>query len=488
MKAIMAVLDKKRENAVQRAVSMLAVLGREGADAFSIAIKNQTLVKESLNKLQTAGLKSQIAIGHVFLKILAQDELHLKQIGNAAFILDGRIYTPSVKLTRINSVAQKLEKNIETGAEMLVREFDGCFAFAIAEDEKLVVGRDALGLYPLYYGENDDVFAFASERKALWKIGVKRARSFPPGHLLIADKKGFKMKPVKVLSRSVTAPLSMKEAAKKLQTLLEHSTRERTRGLSEVAVAFSGGLDSSLIACLAKKAGVEVHLIHVSLKSQPETEQAEKAASQLNLPFHAYLYDEVNVEQTLRKVLLAAEDCDPAMASIGVPIFWASERAAEIGFKVLFTGQGADEYFGGYKRYLNIYRCFGGEAAEKATTHDILTMHENNFERDSKICAFNNVELRLPFASYPIAEFAFNLPLNMKIESHSDLLRKAVLRKAAEKFGLPPQIVNRPKKAVQYATGVAKAIRRLAKRKKLTVKQFLQKSFMKVFDEFYGYF
>ncbi|MBS7620727.1 asparagine synthase C-terminal domain-containing protein, partial [Candidatus Bathyarchaeota archaeon] len=219
-----------------------------------------------------------------------------------------------------------------------------------------------------------------------------------------------------------------------------------------------------------------------------ETEQAEKSASQLDLPFHVFLYDEGDVEQTLPEVLSAVEDCNPLMAGIGMPIFWAAEKAAEIGFKVLFTGQGADEYFGGYSRYLNIYKRFGGEAAEKAMTHDILTMHENNFERDSKICAFNNVELRLPFASYPIAEFAFNLPLNMKIESPGDILRKAVLRKAAEKFGLPPQIVNRPKKAVQYATGVAKAIRRLAKRKKLTVKHFLQKLLLKFFDEFHGCF
>ncbi|MEM3616376.1 MAG: asparagine synthetase B [Candidatus Bathyarchaeia archaeon] len=484
MKAIAAVLDRKGENAVQKAVSMLAVLWRESADAFGIATQNHVIVKESLEKLQIEGLKSSTAMGHVFLKILAQDEPQPKKIGNAAFIFDGRIYIPSFGLLQVDYVAQKLEKDIEVGAEALIREFDGCFAFAIVKDEKLVVGRDALGLYPLYYGEGGDVFAFASERKALWKIGIERVQSFPPGHLLMADEKGFKIKPVKLLSRSVITPILIKDVAKKLQTLLEQSTMERIRGLGEVAVAFSGGLDSSLIAWLAKKAGVEVHLIHVSLKSQPETEQAEKAASLLNLPFHAYLYDEGDVERTLRKVLLAIEDYNPITASIGVPIFWASERAAELGFKVLFAGQGADEYFGGYKRYLNIYKRLGEDAAEKALTHDILTMHENNFERDSKICAFNNVELRLPFASYSIAQFALNLPLSMKIESPSDPLRKAVLRKAAEKAGLPHQIVSRPKKAVQYATGVAKAIGRLAKKEKLSVKSFLQKLFFKAYEEF----
>ncbi|MEM3153418.1 MAG: asparagine synthetase B [Candidatus Bathyarchaeia archaeon] len=484
MKAVVAVLDRKGEKAVQAAASMLKVLEGGGADAIGIATQNHVTVEKSLDKLQVEGFKSSTAIGHVFLKVLAQDKPRLTQIGEAAFVFDGRIYNPPVELLDADFFAQKLQADSEAGAEAWIRKFDGCFAFAIAKHEKLVVGRDSLGLYPLYYGENGNFSAFASESKALWKVGIKRVQSFPPGHVIIADKRGFKIRPVKVLKRSVTALTSMEEASKKLQALLEQSIQGRVYGLSEVAVAFSGGLDSSLIAWLAKKAGVKVHLIHVSLENQLETEQAEKAASLLDMPFHKYLYDEEYVKRTLPKVLLAIEDHNPVTASIGVPIFWTAEKAAELGFRVLLTGQGADEYFGGYRRYLNLYKRFGKDAAEKAIVNDILTMHENNFERDSKICIFNNVELRLPFASYPIAEFALNLPLRMKIESPNDPLRKAVLRKAAEKVGLPPQIVNRQKKAVQYATGVSKAIKRLAKRERLTVKQFLQRLFLETFEKF----
>ncbi|MGC8999238.1 MAG: asparagine synthetase B family protein [Candidatus Bathyarchaeia archaeon] len=485
MKTVVAVLDRKGIKAAQTAVSMLKVLGREGADAFGIATQNCVTVEKSLEKLQVEGFRSSTAIGHVFLKILARDKPQPTQIGKAAFVFDGRIYNPHVEASEADFVAQKLQANEEVGAEALIREFDGCFAFAIAKNGKLIVGRDSLGLYPLYYGENGKLFAFASERKALWKIGIKETRSFPPGHLMIADERGLNIRPVKVLKHSATTTTaSMEEAAKKLQTLLERSTEGRVHGLRKAAVAFSGGLDSSLTAWLAKKAGAEVHLIHVSLENQLETEQAEEAASLLDMPFHAYLYNEGDVERTLPKVLLAIEDHNPIMACIGVPMFWTAERAAGLGFGVLLTGQGADEYFGGYRRYLNLYKRFGIDAAEKALANDILTIYEKNFERDSKICIFNNVELRLPFASYPIAEFALSLPLRLKIESPSDPLRKAVLRKAAENFGLPPRIVNRPKKAVQYATGVAKAVKRLAKREKLTVKQFLQKLSSEVFENY----
>ncbi|PMB74164.1 hypothetical protein C0199_01005 [Candidatus Bathyarchaeota archaeon] len=109
-----------------------------------------------------------------------------------------------------------------------------------------------------------------------------------------------------------------------------------------------------------------------------------------------------------------------------------------------------------------------------------MRMYENNFERDFKLCSFHNVELRLPFAAYPLVEFALNLPLKLKINSKSDMLRKIVLRKTAEKLGLPPKIVNKPKKAIQYATGVDKALKKLAKREKLPLKQYLQKTFQKL--------
>jgi asparagine synthase (glutamine-hydrolysing) len=144
------------------------------------------------------------------------------------------------------------------------------------------------------------------------------------------------------------------------------------------------------------------------------------------------------------------------------------------------AGQGADELFGGYRRYLNLYTRFGESAAEKAMVSDIAKMHEQNFEQAFKACSFHNIELRLPLVSYPLVEFALSLPLNFKIVSKNDALRKFVLRKTAEKLGLPKQIVYKPKKAVQYATGVDKALKKLAKRQNLPVRQYLQRIFKNV--------
>jgi asparagine synthase (glutamine-hydrolysing) len=245
-------------------------------------------------------------------------------------------------------------------------------------------------------------------------------------------------------------------------------------------VAFSGGLDSSIIAFLAKNSGVDVHLIHVSLENQPETEQAKKAAEKLELPIHIHLYEEEDVEKFLPKVLWLIEEPDPIKASIGIPFYWAAEKTAEIGFKVMLAGQGADELFGGYQRYVHDYLAYGGEKLHETLFKDILKMHETNFERDYKICTFHNVELRLPFATYQIAKFATELPVELKIEIKDNGLRKLVLRRVAENLGLPQFIANKPKKAIQYATGINKTLKKLATMKGMSMKEYMQKTFQTV--------
>lgn len=480
MRAMVAVYDKKEKRAVQKTVEMLKVLRHRGAGAFGAATPKSIDIKAEPELLQIRDDESKTAVGHVFLEVLTWDKPQPIKLGKTASVFDGRIYQ-SPKPYSTEAIVNMLAANGESGAEALISKSDGCFAFALAEAERLSVGRDALGLYPLYYGEKNGIFAFASECKALWKIGVREVKSFPPGHFMVIDGKGLTIKPVKVLKKRVDrpSPISMKEAVGKLQGLLERSVRERTAGLDRVAVAFSGGLDSSLMAFLAKKAGVETHLIHVSLENQRESVKAEEAASLLGLPFHKYIYSEKAVEHALPQVLWAIESPDPLQTSIGIPLYWAAEKAAELGFRVLLAGQGADELFGGYKRYLTIYLRYGEAFVEKAMANDVLRMYENNFERDFKLCSFRNMELRLPFAAHPLAEFALRLPLKLKIDSKKDMLRKSVLRKTAEKLGLPPKIVNKPKKAIQYATGVDKALKKLAKREKLPLKQYLHKIFQK---------
>lgn len=476
---IIAVLDKRGEDAAEAVVRVLKALQTEHSEDFGVATPATCLIEGDVDALQSQRVKSTAAVGYTFPKTLPQNKPQSAKSENATLVFTGRVYSPTQKTSIAEVTAKKLKQNRGKAIEELFSEVEGDYAFILAEPDAITAGRDPVGVQPLYYGENKNIAALAANRKALWKLGIEKLQSFPPGHVAVVSREGFKFKPVKTLVYAKPQPITMQEAAATLCKLLENSVRKRVWGLKEVAVAFSGGLDSSVIAFLAKKCQVNVHLIHVSLKNQAETEEAKKAAKELHLPVQVYLFEEEDVEKVVAKVVELIEESDPVKTAIGVPFYWTAEKTAEAGFRVLLAGQGADELFGGYQRYINDYLLHGKEKVRRAIFDDVIRLHESNIERDVKICNSHDVELRLPFASYAIADFALSLPLELKIEKKADSLRKLVLRKTAENMGLPAAIAEKPKKAIQYSTGINDALKKMAKRQNATVNGYVNKLFLK---------
>lgn len=478
MGSVIAVVSKKGENATETAVIMLKTLEHERDETFGMASPSIVRIEKSVEALENRQVDSPVIIGHAFSRILNSDKPQPKKLEDATLVVEGRFYRPTAK-----TFDRRIQLRPETLAETLIHATEGDFTFVVAKAERIIAGRDVVGTRPLYYGENSDLAALSSERKALWKVGIEETHSFPPGHLALIDRHGFKFKLGRTLAVSEPRQMTMETAAKKLQSLLQQSLKERLSGLKEVAVAFSGGLDSSIIAFLAKKTSVDAQLIHVSLEKQCETDHAKGVAEELELPIHVYTYDEADVENVVKKVVWLIEEPDPVKTSIAIPIYWTAEKTAEINLKVLLAGQGADEFFGGYKRYVDDYLQHGKEKAQEAILNDIAEMHETNFERDFKICNYHNIELRLPFATYGMAKFATALPLEFKIERSKETLRKLVLRRAAQNMGLRRSVVDKPKKAIQYTTGVAAALQKLAKKRGLSLREYLQKMFQETFKD-----
>jgi asparagine synthase (glutamine-hydrolysing) len=484
MGKLVAVLSKKGENVIRTAVAMVEALESKGSEAFGIASPTSIKTEESFGALQKWNMKSSIAIGYAFSRVLTKDKPQPLRLKDATMVFDGRIYPVDAAKPDAEIAAKKLNRNLEKAATTFLKKTEGDFAFAAAKREAIVAGRDILGVRPLYYGENADFAALASERKALWSIGIKDAHSFPPGCVSLVGRHGFKFTVAKRIIYSKPKQITMQTAAHELQTLLEHSVEERVSDLKEVAVAFSGGLDSSIIASLVKKIGANVVLIHVSLENEPEVEFAKQAAEELKLPLYSYLYGGYDVQKAVQKVIRVIEESDPVKVSIGIPIYWAAEKTAEMDCRVMLAGQGADELFGGYRRYVDCYLGGNDERTQRAIFSDIIGMYEANLERDFKTCNYFNVELRLPFATYRIAKFAINLPLELKIERTDNTLRKLVLRRVARDLGLPQSIVDRPKRAIQYSTGINQAIKKIAKQEGVSMTEYLQKEFQTTFHNF----
>ena len=480
MKTMIAVLNKGGENAVPTVLNVLEKVHTQKINCFGLATPSK-IIKQNASIVTTSNTKSQIAVAYAS---NALGEPKLLSLEKATLVFDGRIYSTTPKALLSQFLAKKMKPSDLRKATSSFFKTEGDFSIILAQEDQILAARDPVGVQPLYYGENKSVVALASNRKALWILGINEPKSFPPGNLAVVKREGFKFEPVKTLSYGEPKVIGLTEAAEQLQELLQHSVRERVSGLKKVGVAFSGGLDSSLVAVLAKKCGVSVLLIHVSLENQTETDEALKAAEELQLPIQVHLYKQSDVEKIVPKVIELIEEPDPIKASIGVPFYWNSKEAAAAGYRVLLAGQGADELFGGYQRYVTEYIQFGNEKVRKTMFHDVAAIHESNIERDEKICDYHDVELRLPFASYPVAEFAMSLPSELKFEKNADSLRKLVLRKVAENLGVPEDITKKPKKAVQYGTGINNAIKKIAKKHNATIAEYIGGLFEEVNKKF----
>jgi asparagine synthase (glutamine-hydrolysing) len=477
MKVTLAVLDKNGEGAVNRILGLLDSFDLWVPARFGLLTSKRGLLEKNIEIMRKQGLQSSSAVGFVTSKSKSNSDIEHLQLEDAAFLFEGRAYAPIPK-TIMSTQQAKDPQHCEAVLQTLIQETDGDYAFFMLKDSWMAAGRDPIGVQPLYFGENRDIAALATNCTALWKLGIENPHSFPPGNLAYVTKEGFKFKPIKTLSYTATQPIKIDDAARSLQVILEQSIKRRIQSLNEVAVAFSGGLDSSLLAFLANKQGVKVNLFHVSLENQAETQEAIEAAEALNLPLQVDLFKDSDVERTLPKVVELIEEADPVKASIGVPFYWVAEKAAEAGFKVMLAGQGADELFGGYQRYVTEYCQDGAEAIRKTMFNDLVRINESNLERDLKITGFHDIELRVPFGSFDLAEFALSLPVECKIENKPDTLRKLVLRKAAKDAGLPVALVEKPKKAVQYSTGITNAIKRIAKTHKKTIGEYTSDLFL----------
>jgi asparagine synthase (glutamine-hydrolysing) len=477
MRTTIAVLNKSGENVTPLAIYSLGETHDKEGDYWGLVASSGHHTAKNRNSLDCQSVNSPSIVAYAVSNALFQSEPKIVKMEKATLFFEGTIYPTNSKSPKGELIQQNIQTTAEMTAKSILKKLDGDFFLLIAKDQEILAARDSMGVKPLYYGENKSIAAFASNRRALWKLKIEKTYSFPPGHLGFAKAEGFKFEPIKRLTYTKPKPTTMDEGVETLRKLIESAVIERVRGLNEVAIGFSGGLDSSLIAHLAKKHCKNVHLIHVSMENQFETKEAQKAAETLNLPMQTYFFGEEDVEKTIPKVVELIEEADPVKLGVGIPFYWTAQKAAENGLKILLAGQGADELFGGYKRYVSQYIQEGGERAADTIFKDISGIHQSNLERDSKICNFHNIELRLPFMSYRIAEFAVSLPLELKIERKEDSLRKLVLRRVAEKMGIPGNITQKPKKAVQYSTGVGNVLKRIAKNHKTTLSDYVQKIF-----------
>ena len=163
------------------------------------------------------------------------------------------------------------------------------------------------------------------------------------------------------------------------------------------------------------------------------------------------------IKEHLESVVKSIDDDNLMKIGVGLTTYFATQMVKEDGIKVAISGQGADELFGGYKRYLE---SFKNQTLNYDIRKDISNMYHINLERDDACSMLNSIDLRLPFLDNKLVELVLNIPDNKKIVSEHDEMRKSILRKLAFEEGLDYEIAYKPKKAAQYGTGIDKILRK----------------------------
>jgi len=232
----------------------------------------------------------------------------------------------------------------------------------------------------------------------------------------------------------------------------------------DCAILFSGGVDSSLIAALAVRHAPGIKLITVGFPGSNDVKWAPDAAQLLGVGKSLILkmIDLDDVESIIPCVMEGLETADPMAISLGVPLYIACTEAKSRNINLLLTGQGADELFGGYHRYKEIFKKSTASLHE-AIVADVSQLPRRDILRDNTVAKAAGIELAAPFLDPDVIELALSIPAALKVsEFGGELVGKYILRRAAENV-VPAGIAWREKKAFQYGSGVWAALGRLAR-------------------------
>lgn len=245
---------------------------------------------------------------------------------------------------------------------------------------------------------------------------------------------------------------------------LKHALKESLNEIKSdnIAIAFSGGIDSSILAFLSKNFKNKM-LYTVGIEKSFDIKNGKNTAKLLNLPIKEIIIEKNEIKDAIPKISKIIGTRNVVTVSYELPLYFVAKDADE---EVLLCGQGADELFGGYAKYLNINR----EELNKKLKRDVKELKNGIIER--KITNFFKKKLYLPFLYPKFVEIALEIPPEYKIK---DKNRKFILRELGRTLGMPKEIVQRKKKAAQYSSGIMKTIKSLAKENNCSIKDYINR-------------
>lgn len=333
-------------------------------------------------------------------------------------------------------------------------KLDGMFSFVVIDGDDYIAGRDPIGVKPLYYGIDErGRMYFASELKAI-ADQCKTFASFPPGHFY-TPKTGFvKYYNPKWEDEKLAVESLQLEA---IRETLSQAVKKRLMSDVPIGVLLSGGLDSSLTSSIAarymKEMGLPLHSFSIGLDpNAPDAIAARKVAAFLGTIHHEIHFTIEQGIEILEKLIWHLETYDVTSIRASTPMYFLSKAITEKGIKVVLSGEGADEIFGGYLYFRNAPSVLD---FQKETIERVQKLHTADLLRADKSTMAHGLEARVPFLDKAFLELAIKIKPEEKMPATYDGVEKYILRKAfdtPEKPYLPDEILWRQKE--QFSDGV----------------------------------
>ena len=332
-------------------------------------------------------------------------------------------------------------------------QLDGVFGTVVMIDGELFVGRDPMGVKPLFYGyDKEGRIWFSSEMKSLIEE-CDELHTFPPGQAW-SSKTGF-YEYYKPEFRSEGKLESKLEVIKKeLKEGLIKATQKRLMADVEVGSLLSGGLDSSLVAAIAarelKKVGKKLHTYSIGMDPQSlDLFRARQVAEHIGSIHHEILFTAEEGQNALKEMVTLLETYDVTTIRASTPMYLMSKVIAKDGIKVVLSGEGADEIFGGY---LYFAHAPSGQDFHQECIRRIGRLHTADLLRADRSTMGASVEARVPFLDKDFLETAMSVDPEFKLIK-PERCEKWILRTAFEDEDLiPEEVLWRQKE--QFSDGV----------------------------------
>ena len=331
----------------------------------------------------------------------------------------------------------------------ICRKLDGVFSFVLLEENgNIIAGRDPLGVRPLYWYRNHNKLAFASEYKALQFLGDD-VHSFPVGSYY-ANSHVHTYDPISFFTDQVEPD------SNNIRELLTNAIEKHLMSDRPVAFLLSGGLDSSLVASIASEISKHpIHTFSIGLNNEsPDIKYARKVAEHIGSKHTEVYYTPEKGINALHHVIYHLESYDCTTVRASTPMYLLMKHISEnTEFKVILSGEGADELFGGYIYFRNAptAKDFQEETVK-------LLQNVNSFDvlRADRCTSAHGLELRVPFFDKALVNYV--LSINPKYKTHingpTKCIEKYMLRDAFDdRTTLPDDVLWRQKDAFSDAVG-----------------------------------